>query len=182
MGSVTSLPQSRPLTRDDLALLPEDGHRYELVDGTLLVTPAPGVPHQDAVLALAVLLREHCPPELKVIVAPFAVALAPDTEVQPDVLVASRSALTERDLPGPPVLAVEVLSPSTRSIDLHLKRRVYEAAGCPSYWVVDPAVPSLTVWQLRHDQYVEVAHISGDERVTVTEPFEVTLRASALLD
>jgi Uma2 family endonuclease len=55
-----------------------------------------------------------------------------------------RSDLTDRDLPTAPLLAVEVLSASTRRIDLMLKRSRYEAAGCPSYWVVDPGEASLT--------------------------------------
>ena len=116
MGTVTSLPQSRPLTRDDLEGMPDDGHRYELVEGTLVVSPAPGMPHQDAAFLLAKLLADQCPPHLKVLMAPFDVVLADDTVVEPDVLVASRAALTPKNLPGPPVLAVEVLSPSSRAI------------------------------------------------------------------
>ncbi|MGH3444347.1 MAG: Uma2 family endonuclease, partial [Nocardioidaceae bacterium] len=114
MGTVTTLPRSeplvlprsRPLTRGDLSALPDDGHRYELIDGTLIVSPASRPRHQDAVLELAVLLRQRCPRHLKVFVAPLDVALGSDTLLQPDVLVARRSDLTERDLPAPPVLAV----------------------------------------------------------------------------
>jgi Uma2 family endonuclease len=61
MGSVTMLPQSRPLTRADLDAMPDDGHRYELIDGALIVTPAPSWRHQTVVLELAVLRREACP-------------------------------------------------------------------------------------------------------------------------
>ena len=75
---------------------------------------------------------------LHVGLAPFAVGLADDTEVQPDILVAPRAQFTERDLPAPPLLAVEVLSPSTRRVDLLLKRDRYEEAGIASYWIVDP--------------------------------------------
>lgn len=69
---------------------------------------------------------------------PFDVALADDTVVQPDVLVARRSDLTEHDPPTAPVPVVEVLSPRTRHIDLALKRARFEVAGCPAYWIVDP--------------------------------------------
>jgi hypothetical protein len=117
MVSVTTLPFSRPLTRADLEKMPDDGHRYELIDGALIVTPAPATQHQSVVLELAVLLREHCADNLKVLIAPFDVALSEDTVIQPDVLVARRGDLTERDLPARPELAVEVLSPSTRRID-----------------------------------------------------------------
>ncbi|MFD1506389.1 Uma2 family endonuclease [Georgenia yuyongxinii] len=104
-----------------------------------------------------------------------------DTVLQPDVLVARRSDLSERDLPAPPVLAVEVLSPSTRLIDLHLKRARYEAAGTPSYWVVDPDEPALTAWELIEGRYVRVAHVAGEETFTATAPFAVDVRPADLI-
>lgn len=181
MDAVTTLPRSRPMTRADLADTPDDGHRYELVDGTLVVTPAPTWQHQQAVLELAVLLREACPRELQVFVAPVDVVLADETVLQPDVLVARRSDLGDRDLPAAPVLAVEVLSPSTRRVDLGLKRSRYEAAGCPSYWVVDPDDPSLTAWGLVDGAYVEVAHVGAAESWTVSCPFSVVVQPNALV-
>jgi len=103
MGSVMTLPRSRPLTRADLDALPEDGHRYELIDAVLVVTPAPSMPHQRVVTRLLRLLDAACPDDLEVFVAPFDVALATDTVMQPDVLVARQVDLTERDLPTAPV-------------------------------------------------------------------------------
>jgi Uma2 family endonuclease len=182
MEAVTTLPQSRPLTRRDLASVPDDGHRYELVDGALIVTPAPSTRHQSAVVELTVLLRAACPSELKVLVAPFDVALADDTVMQPDVLVARRDDLTDRDLPAAPVLAVEVLSSSTRLIDLNLKRARYEAAGCPAYWVVDPDEPSLTVWEMRDGVYVQVADVHGEESFIAALPYGVTITPDSLVD
>ena len=120
MDSVTTLPRSRPLTRADLDTMPDDGHRYELIDGSLIVTPAPSPRHQGAVGELYLLLRLACPAHLQVFLAPLDVALADDTIMQPDLLVARRADVTERDLPTAPVLAVEVLSPSSRPIDLTL--------------------------------------------------------------
>lgn len=181
MDTVTILPRSRALTRADLEQVPDDGHRYELVDGTLVVTPAPSMRHQRAVLELAVRLRAVCPDDLEVFVAPFAVALAPDTEMQPDVLVARRADLTERDLPTSPILAVEVLSPSTRLIDLNLKKARYEVAGTPAYWVVDPLTARLIAWELREGAYVEVANVSADEAFTATVPFPVTIVPATLV-
>jgi len=181
MGIVTTLPRSRPLTRADLESMPDDGHRYELIDGSLIVTPAPGHYHQRAVGELHLLLRQACPPELEVLLAPFDVALADDTVMQPDLLVARRRDVTDRDLPTAPVLAVEVLSPSTRRIDLTLKHSRFEAAGCASYWVVDPREPSFTAWQLIDDAYVEVAHVVDDESHTVAQPYPVRIRPADLI-
>ena len=181
MGTVTTLPRSRPLTRADLDAMPDDGHRYELIDGALIVTPAPSATHQTVVVELIVLLRNRCLADLKVFVAPFDVALADDTVMQPDVLVARRRDLTERDLPTAPVLAIEVLSPSTRRIDLTLKRSRLEAASCAHYWVVDPVEPSLTAWQLQGGAYVEVGHVIGDQTLSVQDPFPVDVVPARLI-
>jgi len=182
MGTVTTLPRGRALTRDDLETMPDDGHRYELIDGTLIVTPAPSRNHQTIVGGIHLVLAHACPSDLHVLFAPFDVALREDTVMQPDLLVARRADFTERDLPVAPLLAVEVLSPSTRHIDLTLKRARYEAAGCTSYWVVDRDGPTLTAWELRDDAYVEVAHVVGDEQFAATAPYDVTFSPTQLLD
>jgi len=182
MGTVTTLPRGRALTRDDLDAMPDDGHRYELIDGTLIVTPAPSRNHQTIVVRLLVILDNACPRDMQVLVAPFDVALTQDTVMQPDLIVAQRAAFTARDLPSAPLLAVEVLSSSTRRVDLTLKRSRYEAAGCPSYWVVDPEGPAMTAWDLRHGAYVEVASVTGDERYVATAPYDVALSPARLLD
>ncbi|HEY8474535.1 MAG TPA: Uma2 family endonuclease [Natronosporangium sp.] len=106
------LTAGRPFTRADLAGMPDDGRRYELIDGVLIVSAAPGRLHQRAVGRLLRLLGDACPPEFEVLPGPFAVGLADDTELQPDV-VGRVADLTDRDLPAAPALAVEVLSPST---------------------------------------------------------------------
>lgn len=99
MGTMTVIPHAGPLTRDDLELLrgAEGGSavRYELLDGSVIVTPAPGRWHQTAVLTLAVLLRNSKPEDLVVLMAPFDVDLAEDTRLQPDILVARRFDLTD---------------------------------------------------------------------------------------
>ena len=182
MMTVTTLPRSRPLTWRDLESVPDDGHRYELVDGALIVTPAPSFRHQQVAFRLARLLDDARPDDFGVIMAPFAVLLAEDTELQPDVLVARRADFTARNLPTAPALAIEVLSPSTRLIDLNLKRARYEAAGCPAYWTVDPETLELTAWELVDGAYVEVAHVAGDEAFRAEAPFAVDITPSGLLD
>jgi Uma2 family endonuclease len=176
------LPFSRALTRADLDDTPDDGHRYELIDGALLVTPAPAPRHQFGSAALHLLLAAACPAELRVLLAPLDVVLADDTVVQPDLLVARRTDFTERDLPVAPLLAVEILSPSTRRIDLMLKRSRYEAAGCRSYWVVDPDVPSIIAWELRDGVYELVGEVSGDDSLSLEQPYPVTVVPARLFD
>jgi len=182
MEAVTTLPYSRPLTVADLEAMPDDGHRYELIDGALIVTPAPSTRHQTVSLELALLLRSACPAHLKVLTAPFQVTLAEDTGVQPDLLIAPRSDFSEKDLPGPPLLAVEILSPSTRLLDLSLKRARYERAGVASYWIIEPIEPRLLAFELRDSQYVEVADVGADEEWTATSPFRITIQPGGLVD
>lgn len=183
MTSMTTLPFGRPLTRADLEDLPtDDGHRYELIDGVLIVSPGPELPHQDMVGNLFLLLRAGCPAHLKVVLAPFAVALSDDTEVQPDLLVAPRTQFTRKELPGPPVLAIEVLSPSTRRIDLLLKRDRLQTAGVQSYWLVDPVDVSVRILELVDGTYQELAHVIGDETFEVTLPWPMTILPSSLPD
>src|SRR3954469_8788645 len=114
MGTVTVLPRGRALTRADLERMPDDGHRYELVDGTLVVTPAPSPRHQIVLARLHRLLADACPADLLVLFAPLDVTLDDSTVLQPDLLVSSAADFTDRDLPVAPLLALEVLSPSTR--------------------------------------------------------------------
>ncbi len=181
MGAVNTLPRSRPLTRADLETMPDDGHRYELIDGVLVVTPAPSPAHQVVAANLFALLRDACPDDLRVLFALLDVAISDDTIMQPDLLVARRSDFTARDLPVAPLLAVEILSPSTRRFDLMLKRSRFEAAGCASYWVVDPDGPSLVAWDLRDGAYVEVANVSGGEVFRATRPFDVSVHPADLI-
>ena len=181
MGVMTTLPRGRALTVADLEAMPDDGNRYELIDGVLVVSPSPGIPHQWALLELYAVLRAGCPDDLKVLCAPLDV-LAPDTAVQPDILVARRSDLTGKYLEVPPLLAVEVLSPSNRVYDLNVKFARYEVAGIPSYWVVDPDELRLIAWKLRDGRYVEVADVAdGDDWHTRT-PFELTISPARLRD
>lgn len=105
----------------------------------------------------------------------------------PDVLVTRFEALREIEggkyLLDPPLLAVEVLSPSTRRFDRLTKLSVYEDAGVASYWLVDPDPdePSLTFLELSDGRYVETAKVTGEQTWTATLPFELTIRPGDLL-
>ncbi len=178
-----ALPLGVPLTVQDVWDIPDDGHRYELLEGVLIVTPAPGAAHQTCVLELAVLLRQAKGPDDLVLLAPFDWVVGPDTLLQPDVMVALRrdvAATGDRRLERPPLLVVEVASRSTRMIDRGTKRLAFQGAGVPTYWLVDPDEPSLTVLRLRDGTYVEEARVAGDEVYTTTDPFPVRMVPNAL--
>jgi Uma2 family endonuclease len=176
------LATGRPFTVDDLEAMPDDGNRYELIDGTLIVSPAPGLRHQKIVLKLGVRLDAACPDDLHVLTAPFAVRPAPTTEIQPDVLVARDADLTEKLLPVAPLLAVEVFSPSSVLNDLNNKKATYERMGVPSYWVVDPQGPGMTVFELDDNgRYQVVAEVKGGDAFEAERPFPVRIVPAELL-
>jgi Uma2 family endonuclease len=135
-------------TVDDLDSMPDDGKRYELVDGTLIVSPSPRAGHQVAVLRLATLLDAAVGSRFSVVPAPFDWRLSTTTQFEPDVIVMPRLPHEALRLTQTPALVVEVLSPSTRRIDLGTKKLAYEEAGVPAYWVFDPWAPSMTIFRL----------------------------------
>jgi Uma2 family endonuclease len=176
-------PSDRPLAWEDLQTIPDDQHwGVEIVSGQLLVSPSPGSQHQSCVGSLAVALKAACPPDLKVFVAPYDSAPRSGYSLQPDVLVARRSDVGRQRLERTPVLVIEVLSPSSRSMDRSLKRLVYEEHGVPHYWVVDPEAPSLLALALKGGRYVEAGFAAGAERWHAMEPFPVDVSPAELLD
>lgn len=162
-------------TFEDLDALPDDGLQYELVDGMLLVTPAPLPLHQQAVVELAFRLRLNCPSDLRVFVAPLDFRPTNRRSLQPDVLVARREDVGPENIQRPLSLAVEVLSRSTRSKDLLLKRSLYADAGIPTYWIFDTDRPELMVLRLDGDKYVEIATVQGSEAYEADLPYPVRI-------
>ena len=130
MASMLTTARDDAWTVEDLAALPDDGLRYELVDGALLVTPPPGPRHQIAAYQLAKVLEAALPAHLRLLPGPVAVRTSAHRELQPDLSVAPASSVGPARLEGaPPALVVEVLSRSTRCTDLVLKRALYEEMG-----------------------------------------------------
>ncbi|MBA3251368.1 MAG: Uma2 family endonuclease [Geodermatophilaceae bacterium] len=181
MTAVSVMPRAEyDWTVDDLESLPDDGLQYELIDGILIVSPAPVPRHQRAVIGLIILLHAACPADLEVLVSPIDYQPNRRTSVQPDVLVVSRAEVGPKNLTERLLLAVEVLSPSTRRKDLVLKHSVYADAAVASYWTVDPAEPSITCWDLVDGRYVEAGRAIGDEELSLERPFSVNLSPGAL--
>ena len=137
-------------TADMVRALPDDGNRYELVHGELLVTPAPRLLHQEVVLRLGVALRAYLErePVGHVMLAPADISWDPGTLVQPDLFVAELAEVRTLDWARVRhlLLAAEVLSPATARFDRFTKRRRYQEAGVGTYWIVDPDARAVEVW------------------------------------
>jgi Uma2 family endonuclease len=143
------------LTYDDYVALPDDGLRHEIIDGEHFVSAAPRLSHQRVASRLHLSLASYvATAELgEVLCTPVDVVLSRHDVVQPDILFLASATLAaavsanHRFLGLPPNLVVEVLSPSTRRKDQVFKLLLYERAGVPEYWLVDPDLTTVTVYR-----------------------------------
>jgi Uma2 family endonuclease len=172
----------RPFTVHDLDRLPDDGRRYELLDGVLVVSPRPTTVHQLAASRLVTELTIACPDDLCVLAEP-AVRLSADTEFDPDVVVVRQQDVGGAKITAPPLLVVEVRSPRTALIDLNRKKAAYEEFGVRSYWIMDPEPrrPSLTVFELRNGRYTQLIKIESTDVLRAERPFPVEVIPARLL-
>ena len=136
---------TRAWTRADLDRLPDDGNRYEVLDGELLVTPAPSAVHQQIVAWLSERITPFVAEHRigRVHQARSVMVDGPKRQVEPDLMVLPRERFDSWDAAPIPILVVEVLSRSTRRTDLDGKRRFYMERGVAEYWAVDREVRSV---------------------------------------
>ena len=164
-----------------LESLPDDGLRYELIDGTLLVSPAPAALHQVVAANVFRLLDGSTPDDRAVLFAPVAWRPDGQTSVEPDLLVIAKDRIAADGITGPPDIVVEILSPSSGRFDRTVMFSRYAEGGAAHYWIVDPAVPSVGIYALREGGYVLVAGGANDDTVSVASPFAVAVTPSNLL-
>ena len=166
----------QPFTVEDLDRLPDDGRRYELLDGVLIVSPRPTTVHQMSAMRLAAGLYAACPEDLCVVAEP-AMQISDDTEFDPDIVVVRLDDVGGAKFWTPPLLVVELRSPSRAIVDRNAKLAAYQSFGVPSYWIFDPNPdrPELTVFELRDGRYQQIAQASGSSAVRVERPFLVEL-------
>ena len=167
---MVTAPPALKLTYADYCRTPDD-ERYELLDGELIVAPAPNSAHQrvDAKLGwrLAQFVEERDLGE--VFSAPFDVVLSETDVVQPDLLFISNERayiITPANARGAPDLVVEILSPSTAERDRSLKRALYARYGVSEYWLVDPDTRTVTVLLLHDGTFAEVARYGVGQTLT----------------
>jgi len=180
----TGLPTDRPLTVEDLDMLPDDGNKYELDDGVLVVSPAPAINHQIVLARVYQALVRDCPPELLVLLGP-GVEMSEFQYRIPDIAVVHLDSVgfEDKTVTRSPVLAIEIASPSTAIYDRNRKKDVYAGFGIASYWIVRPSLdkPAVTAFELRRGRYSQVAQVTGDEVFRATRPFGVDIVPAALV-
>jgi Uma2 family endonuclease len=171
-------------TYSDYRGLPDDGNRYEIIDGDLHVTPAPTTTHQTVSkrIQLALMLQVEEPGQGIVFNAPIDVIFSEMQAVQPDLLVVRserRAIISERGIEGAPDLVVEILSPSTETRDRTQKSKLYASHGVAEYWLVDCSAHAVEVLALAPEGYVRHRRYGPGERVE-SEVFEVGIELDAV--
>ena len=167
MPSPLGVPPMK-LTYDDFVLFPDDGLRHELIDGEHYVTPSPNRKHQkisgNLFLLIGAWLEQH--PIGQIYFAPFDVIFSMFDVVEPDLLYMSNeraaTVLTAANVQGTPELVIEIGSPGTRKRDETIKRRPYERAGVSEYWVVDPELDVVRVYQREGETFARPVELSAE--------------------
>ncbi len=161
------------MTVDDLEAMPDDGNRYELIEGELLVSHAPGLTHQRVSMNLiAVLLRYFAQHPIGEVLATPGVIFDTFNAVIPDLVVVlneRRDAITAGErFVGAPNIMIEIASPGAENMrrDRIMKRQVYGKFGVNEYWVVDPASRTVEVYQPHNNTLQLAATLSVDDELT----------------
>ncbi|MEW1840384.1 Uma2 family endonuclease [Nonomuraea angiospora] len=166
-----------PYTVDDLLKFPNDGNRYELFNGSLLVSPAPTKLHQLALYQVQRILDVAAPPEL-LLLSNVNLRVSAEDQYIPDFVVATEESLYTDKLVFSPeelLLAVEVVSPSTKMRDKSLKAAAYAEAGIPVYWRIElDEGPTLYVYELNGDSYNPPTAYKAGQIANLTTPFAVS--------
>jgi Uma2 family endonuclease len=163
---VVSSELERKLDYSDLVATPDDGRRYELVQGDLFVTPSPSPVHQRVSRRLQRQLEDYFHDRSigEVFNAPIDLILTNHDVFVPDLVVVSEpQQITQRGIEGPPLLVVEILSPSTRTQDRGTKARRYAGLGVEQFWIVDPVEKRIECHRLTEGTFRARTEADGDD-------------------
>lgn len=177
MAPPAPVPATYRLTFEDWRRFPDDGNLYEIIEGELFVSPPPTLRHQRIGRNLLRFLDRYLEVRSRgeIFYAPAGVRLSDEDVVEPDLVVLLREhadrAADDAYVLGAPDLVVEILSPGTAGRDLGSKRALYESAGVPEYWIVDPVGATIQVLALEEGIYREAAlYRRGDTLISPLLP------------
>ena len=159
-------------TYEDLLYTPDDGKRYEVLEGDLIVSPSPRWKHQRVVSALVRILHRAEDAGFGVAcTAPMDVVLSDHDVVEPDLLFIAKEHLaivTAENVQGAPDLVVEVISEGSRRRDAITKRHIYERYGVRFYWLVDPEEETVRGFELKDGAYGEPVTLKAGQQLACT--------------
>ena len=178
-----AVPQDKIWTYEDYAALPDDGNRYEVIEGELVMAPAPRVSHQRCSFNLGLIVGPYVKAHGlgEILAAPCDVVLDARNVLQPDLIFISKTrseVVTEKNLQGAPDLAVEILSPSSLRRDRVQKMRIYARHGVAHLWLIDAQARTLEELVLDGSTYRLASACEGDEvfRPAIFPGLEVPLK------
>ena len=165
--------QTIPWTYEDYLAFPEDGKRYEIVEGDCYMSPAPRPKHQDISFRLTAFLYRHLQKtrQGRAFAAPTDVILSDTNIVQPDLLVvlaACASIITEKNIQGAPDIVIEIISETSRKTDEITKKKLYERYGVLEYWIVDPELELVKIYRLSDGRYGRAEERAEERGETLT--------------
>ena len=173
MAVLSQTTSSVKFTYEDFLLFPDDGRRHELIDGEHYVSPSPVTKHQRVLMKLLGCLIPfvNARHEGHLFCAPMDVVLSDGDVVEPDLLYISagrESIITQKNIQGAPDLVIEILSEGSRKRDEIVKRKLYERHGVLEYWIVDPDLETVKVYQPVEGRYARTAELSGEGTSVLT--------------
>lgn len=177
---MTALRKEEIYTTDDIYALP-DGKRAELIDGEIYYMAPPGTKHQRLVMNLSYQIKDHIIHQngkCDVFPAPFAVFLNEDntTYVEPDIsVICDPHKITDKGCHGAPDWVIEIVSPSSKTMDYFMKLFKYQAAGVREYWIVDPDKQRVTVYFFEKEGMEEYS-FGDDIPVGIYEGFSIKVQ------
>ena len=157
-------------TYDDYLTLPNDGKRYEIIEGELYMTPAPMTHHQEISGNLEHILRDYLSASRwgKLFHAPIDVVFSMTEIVQPDIIVISKQRqhiITKKNIVAAPDLVIEILSESSANTDRTTKKALYEKHGVKEYWIVDPVEQAVELYVRKENAFSRLGVFSGNQIV-----------------
>ena len=165
--SVVYSQKRKPFTYQEYVLLPEDGQRYEVLNGELIMVPAPITIHQRISTRIETELIKYLEKNKtgEFFHAPYDVVLSDRVVVQPDILFVSKKnshIIGEKNISGAPDLVIEIISHSTGYYDLVEKKDIYETYGVKEYWIVDPMKRRVEIYVNRKNKFEQLMRIEQD--------------------
>jgi Uma2 family endonuclease len=161
---------AKKLTYEDYASMPDDGKRYEVIDGAIHELPTPFLTHQRILGRLHRRIYSCAEADGgELFIAPLDVILSPSNVVQPDLMFVARqhaSRVQLHGIVGAPDIAIEILGDFTRDRDEVVKRELYERFRVPEYWIVDPDAKTVKVLRREIARYETVATFSNNDTFT----------------
>ena len=156
-------------TYEDLLHTPDDGKRYEVLEGDLTVSPSPRTKHQRTVtMVFEVLLKATRTGHGEAFPAPFDVVFSEHDVTEPDLLFVTKERkdiITEDNIQGAPDLVVEIISEGSRKRDVITKRGIYERYGVRFYWLVAPEEETVRVFELKDGAYEEPVTLKAGQQL-----------------